>query len=115
MEYINLCPHRVNLHGADGERVVEPSGQVARCQTTSTLIDIVDGVEFYVTTYGSVTGLLAPRPGVLLIVSGLVKTRAELEDPSRVDLASPGALVRDEEGRVVGSRGLNVHPDFRRG
>ena len=79
------------------------SDGVARVSTHETRQQVLtfdDGamLELYAQEYGEVTGLPPEEEGVVLVVSGLV--RAAL--PEREDLASPGGLVRDEKGRVVG-------------
>jgi len=53
------------------------------------------------TNYGEVTGLPPTKEGTVYIVSGLVAQQAP-----RDDVFSPGPLVRDNQGRVVGCTGL---------
>lgn len=52
-------------------------------------------------TLGEITGLPPSREGVIYVASALVAEAAH-----RRDVFSPGELIRDEEGRVVGARGL---------
>jgi hypothetical protein len=49
-----------------------------------------------------VVGLPEPSPDTLLIVSGMVKSAAT----GRTDLVSPGDLVRDAAGVVLGCKGF---------
>ena len=104
MTLTNLTPHEVVVLDNGGTVVVRlpPSGTVARCAATAAVAETVDGVTFYTTTYGGVTGLPAPAPGVRYVVSMLVRQAA----PARRDLCSPGELVRGPDGQPVGCRGL---------
>jgi hypothetical protein len=103
MELVNLTPHRLNLLDEDGEEVlvVEPSGDVARVQTERVQVGSVQGVPLYETQQGDVENLPAPQEDVLYVVSGFVRSAVE-----RDDVVSPGALVRDEDGKPVGAKGL---------
>lgn len=106
MSIINLTPHAVTLHGADGKAVtLPPSGQVARLAVTREAMApvVVNGVTLPVSrpTLGAVTGLPDARPGVLLLVSALVADAVR-----RADVVSPGELVRDAAGVITGAKGL---------
>ena len=102
MEFVNLTPHRVVV--VDGPTLL-PSGQVARCTTTSSPAGQHGGVGLSRTVFGEVVGLPDPIPGVLFIVSALVRS-AVLD---RHDVASPGDLVRDSAGAVVGCLGFVIN------
>lgn len=106
MPLINLTPHEIVILDTSGREVVRlpPSGTVARCQATATLVETLDGVAYYATAYGAVTGLLEPADGVRYVVSLLVRNAC----PDRRDLASPGELVRGPDGQPVGCRGLAI-------
>lgn len=99
----NLTPHPIVLVGAG--LTVPPSGVVARCAHLSMPAGDHLGVPLSYVTFGAVEGLPEPEPGVLLIVSGLVRTAL----PSRLDLASPGELLRDAAGNVTGCKALIVN------
>jgi hypothetical protein len=71
----------------------------------SVLVGEHDGLPLYQAEFGEVEGLPEPAEGVLYVVSMLVRQAV----PERTDVASPGELVRDEQGRVIGCRGLNVN------
>ena len=102
---LNLTPHPLTLVGENGTLEVPPSGQVARLAVTRTALAPVevDGVTLPVSrsTLGDIVGLPAPEPGVLLVVSALVAEAA-----GRADVMSPGELIRDTTGAVIGARGL---------
>lgn len=105
MNIINLTPHTINIYDADKNpvAVVEPSGEVARVTATRTLVDVGEnGIPFYVTTYGEVTGLPEPQQDTIYVVSGLLRS----EVPERLDLWQPGELLRNEAGQPVGCIGL---------
>ena len=102
MKFVNLTPHALNVHcGEEDVRVIAPSGEVARVSVTDTPRDAVGGIPTVASTVGDVTGLPAPVAGVVLIVSGMVAAHAPRED-----VVSPGALVRDADGRPCGCLGL---------
>lgn len=101
MTIINLTPHDLNIH-VDGVVTIPASGEVARVSTSVETVGDADGIPLFKTTFGEVEGLPAPREGVLLVVSAIIRAAC----PDRSDLWSPGKLVRDDAGRVVGCGGL---------
>ena len=104
---MNLTPHDVIIIvSPSGETMTVPrSGTVARCATVSKSAGMHAGVTLSTVAFGAVEGLPAPVMGRVLIVSALVRSAL----PGRLDLASPGDLVRDAAGAVVGCRGLVVN------
>jgi hypothetical protein len=118
MNLVNFTPHAVTLLAGGASVTLPPSGGVARVSTCDELADCLSlqaeafglddresfPVDLFTQSYGEVTGLPEERPGVVLLVSGMV--RAAL--PERMDLASPGGLVR-EDGRVIGCTHLVVN------
>ena len=107
-EFVNLTPHTINPEGMEP---LAPSGQVARVKMTSREIKPKRGqtfpAPFLLSTPGEVEGLPAPRKGVLLVVSAMVRTAS-----GRGDLVSPGPQTRDEKGRPVLCHGFEVNPSF---
>lgn len=103
--FVNLTPHILNIHTPAGVVNVPPSGRVVRVAQTSAPAGEAEGVALYRVSYGEVVGLPAPVPGVLLIVSGMVR---EALAGSRADVASPGALLRGADGQPIGCNGLNI-------
>ena len=102
MNFVNLTPHALNIVQSDGSvYTLPPSGQVARVATTRTVVNEIDGTEIFETQFGQVEGLPERNGQDLLIVSALVAQRA-----NRADVYSPGELVRNDAGQVVGCRGL---------
>ena len=98
---INLTPHEIHLP----DRVIPPSGTVPRCVELTVDSGDFDGVAVVCRSYGAVSDLPEPTEGTLYIVSMLVR----LACPDRHDLASPGDLVRDRDGKIIGAKNLVVN------
>ena len=107
MALINLTPHEIVLVGATGDVVerIAPTGQVARVSVTRTSTGSVGVIEIFETCFGELEGLPSAQDGDFFVVSGLAASAAKAL--GRQDVLSPGELVRDPEGRVVGCRGLS--------
>lgn len=101
IKLVNLTPHTVKLVNDFGVLELDSAG-VARVSSTQEEIGLIIGVPLVRATFGEVTGLPESVEGTMYIVSALV--RAAL--PGRADLASPGDLVRDEKGNVIGAKSL---------
>lgn len=105
MTFINLTPHTLNLFNAQGEVLtLPPSGNVARVAETRTPAGEIDGIPVDTVGFGEVTGLPDPQEGVTFIVSALVAGAVPFV---RTDVVSPGAPVRDEQGNIIGAKGLS--------
>ena len=100
--FVNLTPHAVVVVGGP---TLPPSGSVARCSSASVPAGEHAGVALSRVSFGAVEGLPDPEPGVVFVVSGLVRSAV----PGRSDVASPGDLVRDAAGAVVGCKNLVVN------
>jgi len=106
MSFVNLTPHAINIVNADGStRTVPTSGFTARCAATTEAAGSHESVALSRSSFGETVGLPPPSPEVIFIVSGLVRSANSF----REDLASPGELVRDSAGAVIGCRGLIVN------
>lgn len=101
MNIINLTPHEIHLP----DRNVLPSDFVARCNEVTKDAGEFDGVKLIRREYGDVYGLPDPVADTLYIVSLLVRQAL----PERKDLASPGDLVRDGDGKIVGAKNLVIN------
>ena len=107
--YRNLTPHPLYVKAQDGEYVtIPPSGDVARVIYDRLPPEQVriDGHEIAVAVAGvprEIIGLPDPEPGVVLIVA---KAVADAAPAHRGDMMSPGRLIRDEDGTVIGCDGL---------
>ena len=101
---VNMTPHDLNIVQIDGSILtVAPSGFVPRC-ASSEVVDGTIGNLIQVTrqTLGEVEGLPESLPATFYIVSRLVASAA-----NRPDLLVPGPLGRDDQGRVIGCKGLS--------
>ena len=101
--FINLTPHTLNIHAIDGSVIDLPSSGLARVASQKEIIHVVDGVEIWAEVMGKVTGLPEPQDDVFFIVSRPVASAVV----GRSDILVPGDLVRDEQGRPIGCRGLS--------
>lgn len=113
---VNLTPHVINLiYPVDGEEDfrmdIEPSGETARvvCEATEIARETDDLIPIFEQKYGEIEGLPAPQDDTYYIVSSLIISAAQAEGRTTSDLLTPAAQVRDDEGRVIGCRGLAVH------
>jgi hypothetical protein len=121
MNIINLTPHAVRILADDGKTVladVVPSGAIARVASTRNEIGCIPisndapailarvttaAIPVYGTMYGEVTGLPLSQPGVIYVVSALVRQAVR----HRRDVMSPGELVRGADGQPIGCKGLD--------
>ena len=104
MKVVNLTPHPIVIKQDGGTRTILPSGTVARVGTKTVPAGEFDGIPLFKTEFGEVNNLPQQEAGTIYIVSALVKQRL----PDRADVASPGDLIRDEAGAVIGCKGLNI-------
>ena len=101
MKLVNLTPHEINIGG----RVILPSGTVTRCEEITVRVGSFDGIELVQKEYGEVIDLPDLEWNTLYIVSAMVRMAV----PGRMDLASPGDLVRDENGKIIGYKNLVIN------
>lgn len=106
MNIINCTPHAITIHAENGACIMLPSsGVLPRLDVTREPRPSVTVGGLTVTvvrpTLGDITGLPDAAPGDILVVSALVADAAR-----RADVFSPGELVRDESGLIIGCRGL---------
>lgn len=107
MKIINLTPHSINFLGAENRVILSvPSSGVARAAQRRESIGTVDvdGVTLPVTrsVFGAVEGLPAPEAGTIYVVSAITAQAV----PEREDVFIVDDSVRDENGRIIGVRGL---------
>lgn len=101
--FINCTPHDLSIVDGEGVvRVIPRSGVVARVSSSEITVDVIDGINVTVTTFGDPVDVPDPAPGTYFIVSRMVASAL----PERRDLLIPGPLVRDANGVVVGARGF---------
>lgn len=101
---VNLTPHALNIYDEDKMPVATlPAEPVpARVAVSRELIGREFGVPIFRTVYGDINDLPEPETNTIFIVSLLVSQAV----PSRLDVLSPGELLRDEKGQPIGCVGL---------
>ena len=104
MQIINLTPHAI--YEITTAQTFEPSGTVARLDSTSELVGTLNGIPLYDKLYGEIKNLPPEQPNMYYIVSGIMLDAGAAQ--GRKDLLAPGELVRDEQGRVIGCKGFSV-------
>lgn len=105
----NFTPHEVKIFKLNGtapdlDVVIETNeGMVARVSCEYIKVNKkVDGIDLYRPVFGEVTGLPEYSEGTYLLVSTMVREAL----PLRTNLVSPGQLLRDDNGNVIGCLGL---------
>jgi len=106
VEIVNLTPHPLTIERTDGTVAAIPAtGAVARLAVTREARPAVKTAvgEFAVSApkLGAIEGLPEPQSGKIYVVSAIVADAAK-----RADVFSPGELLRDAEGKIIGARGL---------
>lgn len=104
---VNLTPHTIHFFNDEGLNFVVPSSGIARVgvtRRTVTQLDLEGGlkVDLNEKSFGEVSGLPDPEEGVLYIVSALTAQAV----PERTDVFVTDDTVRDDEGRIIGCRGI---------
>lgn len=99
---VNLTPHEVVIVLDNHEVKIKPEGQVPRVATKSIAVDHYGEIPVYRTIYGEIEGLPPMSRDVKYIVSALVQKAANF----REDLVIPAQQIRDEQGRVIGCKGV---------
>jgi len=103
VELINLTPHAIVVDNGSTQKSYEPSGIVARVETKSTVVDMLDGFDV---VQNQVIGdnLPEPQEGKVFIVSAMILALK----PDRDDLVAPntGAAKRNEKGHIVSVPGF---------
>lgn len=110
VEFVNCTPHAVNIKCEDGSTLtVNPSGNSARVAEIIKPVSIpgVENIKVVKTTFDTskIYELPEPKEGVLYIVSRIT---LDALNGIRNDLVSPGKLLRDENGNIVGCDGLTI-------
>lgn len=108
--YINLTPHALSVKALDGAILVLPPSPDGAARVVYDRLPPeqirIGGSEVAVAVAGPVKeiiGLPDPQPGIVFIVA---KAVADAAPAHRGDLMSPGRLIRDADGKVIGCDGL---------
>jgi len=103
MKFVNLTPHDITVISDWPNRTTfTKSGTIARVTQNTTVVQVVDGINISTASFGPVVGLPGWIKDTLYIVSAMVKSASA----GRSDLVSPGELVRDDSGNVIGCKGF---------
>lgn len=101
----NYTPHDIVICFYDGASITIPSKGVARCLSGEQILGQVDLMPIYKIEYGEVSGLPEPKEDTIYIVSKIV---AEALKGKRDDLFIVASTIKDENGQVIGCRGLSM-------
>jgi len=110
MEIINCTPHELSVIAKDGEVVtVPPSGIITRLSEERKPAGIVimdDGTRIDATAaeHGGIVDLPEMQSNTIFVVSAMVRMALR----NRIDVFSPGVLVRDAAGNIIGCQGLTA-------
>lgn len=95
---VNLTPHTVTINGVD-----YLSEGLARCSSSSEVVDHINGIEVRRVVMGNITGLPEPTENTFYIVSRVV---AEAAKGEREDLVITDGAIRNESNQIIGCTGL---------
>lgn len=110
MKFTNLTPHDITVYllGYGRTKVFSRSGKVARVsqkfEKFGTVCNEGNDIPLFRSQLGDVIDLPESEENNYFIVSAMVKQAA----PDRLDLVSPGELLRDDKGQVVGCNGFII-------
>nr|DAM44928.1 MAG TPA: hypothetical protein [Caudoviricetes sp.] len=110
-ELVNMTPHPITVFDVDGNQpivTVPSSGMVRVAETVRTVSEGEGQVPLVqiVRDPDKIEGLPAWAIGRYVIVSDLAYQAAKTL--GREDLLRPGPAVRDENGRIIGCKGLAI-------
>ena len=101
--FVNLTPHAIHLNDLE----IPASGKVVRVEET--VENIQPGFQRFTQNISSIQAQLPEQKyGTFLIVSEMVLRHCN----HRGDVVSPGEVIRDENGRVIGCRTFRVTDSF---
>ena len=105
---INLTPHSVRFQRADGTLTdpIPPAPQPAWVVSRDEEHAPISGIPVRRQVRSGVTGLPAPKPNTIYVVSSVVATALLEEGTHRNDVYVPVGIVRDENGQPAYARGL---------
>jgi hypothetical protein len=104
MKFINLTPHALTIEGIG---TIEPSGTVARVESTPQQRLSVAGIRVRENVFGAVQGLPVAELGTVYIVSAMVLAAVRSRAGQDVFAPDTGAdAVRNDKGHIVSVKGL---------
>lgn len=109
-EVVNLTPHPLNLRNRHGDVInfakpeIDKSELPRVAQVTKEVGFVGDFID-HQSSYGEVVNL--PKDdGRIFVVSRLVISACQEQGVPHSHLRSPGSLIRDEDGKIIGAEGL---------
>ena len=109
MGIINLTPHPLNIVDSQGElrSFPKPDAEVVLPRVAQTTVEAgqVDGITEYISSYGEPQNIPF-NDGNVYVVSRLVISACIEHEVDHSHLRSPGRLLRDEDGKIIGAEGL---------
>jgi hypothetical protein len=119
MKIINLTPHALTVYSENGALLgIFESNGIIRLATRKVKIGEADGIPLFSTEFGDPEGLPEKLDRqAIYIVSALAKKATALAFAENYDeeegeglprVASPGELVRNEKGEVIGCKGFDI-------
>jgi hypothetical protein len=121
-KFVNLTPHKIVLYCKDGSTIeIEPSGKVFRLEERDRVIANVEGIDIVAREFVIPTEVKSyfddPRAvyivslPALMALATLEKAHPELMDISWIVAPDTGSgAVRDEQGRIIGTRRFIIIP-----
>jgi hypothetical protein len=110
MAIINLTPHPLSIIDANGEARSFPKPDadavLPRVGQTTIQQGEIEGIADYKSVFGEPEYIPFNDGEKIYVVSRLVISACEKHGIDHSHLRSPGRLLRDEEGKVVGADGL---------
>ena len=106
----NYTPHAVTVFADDGEQTTFAPVGLARASQTAVIVGEINGIQVKKMTFGAVEGL--PETAAddeYFVVSAITAQAAEATNhPLKDRLITVADAVRDESGRIVGSKSFAV-------
>ena len=110
MVIINLTPHPLNLVDAKGElrHFPKPEAEVVLPRVAQTTVEAgtLDGITEFISSFGEPENIPFNDGNNVYVVSRLVISACAEHGQDHSHLRSPGRLLRDDEGKIVGAEGL---------
>lgn len=108
-EIINLTPHQIKVKTPEGEKTIEPSGDVARLSPVERSAGSINGIPIKKRDWGKPSGLPAPKDKTYYVVSSIILSAL----PNRKDIIAPDTgkeAVRDDQGRIQAVKSFIKNP-----
>lgn len=108
VKLVNCTPHELNIYNGTTWIKLAPSGIVPRIEEREIAsghmhLNGEESIPIVHNKDGGVVDIPAPKENTIYVCSKLVADRVQ-----RADVMSPGQIIRDEDGRPIGCRGLSA-------